>query len=74
MASAIAAAWKPVAGSSARRGCVEQLDAAPLGLGVEGVERALLEFELLHGRGDLAELEGALVLSLLEQRLERGVS
>ena len=47
---------------------------APLGLGVEGVERALLQLELLDGRGDLAELEGAVVLSLLEQRVKRRMS
>ena len=74
VASAIAAAWKPVAGSSVAAGGVEHLDAAALGLGVERVERALLQLELLDGRGDLAEFEGAVVLSLLEQRVKRRVS
>ena len=53
---------------------VEHLDATALGLGVERIEGAFLQIELLDGSGDLAELEGAVVLSLLEQRVERGVS
>ena len=74
VASAIAAGVEAGHRLVGAPGGVEQLDAAPLGLGVERVERALLELELLDGRGDLAELEGALVLSLLEQRVKRRMS
>jgi hypothetical protein len=55
-------------------GRVDDFDAAAVGLGVERLERTLLEIELLDRRRDLAELEAAVVLSLLEEDVERGVS
>ncbi len=49
---------------------VLHLDAAPLGLGVDRLERAGLEVELLHGGRDLGQLEPAGLLAALVEGVD----
>ena len=52
---------------------IEQLDAPAFSFRIERIQSSLLQLQLLDGCRHLGEIKGALLLSLVEERLERGV-